>query len=555
MTVLPIVERELRVAARRKSTYWARAFAAFVSIVIAGWILLAASGSDTSASLGGFIFVVLSNFAFLYCLFIGAFITADCISSEKREGTLGLLFLTDLKGYDVAIGKIVATSMNSVYGVIAIFPVLAIPLLLGGTTLQQFETMVLALGNTLFLSLTTGLWISTLGRKELRTTLGTAAILLFLLFGMPLLGLLYSWLVENAPTPSAPTVFLLPCPWYPVYLNLNSKSATVLSDAFWWSSLSLHLLGWTFFLLTSVRLPRVWQDKSESVQVLRWRDRWKRWSLGETEDRKLFRERMLNHNPFFWLAARDRLKPALVWVFLALVGCCWFWGWVEQRREWIDIGISFITGFVLIVGLKYWLAIESSRRLSEDHQSGALELLLSTPLEVKDILHGQMLALQRQFLGPVLTVAAVIFMFLLADANNTEWVTLCLAGIVMLVADAYVLCWVGMWLSLKSRHSNRAAASTIARVLILPWVVFLGALTMLALVSVPFRYSLNGHMVTGLWLAIGLLNDLLLFSWSRNGLMNDFRNIAVQRFDPIHHSESARSSVSKNQTPPPLPAS
>jgi hypothetical protein len=58
--------------------------------------------------------------------------TADCISSEKREGTLGLLFLTDLKGYSVILGKMLATSLNSFYALTAIFPVLAIPLLLGG---------------------------------------------------------------------------------------------------------------------------------------------------------------------------------------------------------------------------------------------------------------------------------------------------------------------------------------------------------------------------------------------------------------------------------------
>ena len=29
--------------------------------------------------------------------------TADSLSAEKREGTLGLLFLTDLRGYDVVL--------------------------------------------------------------------------------------------------------------------------------------------------------------------------------------------------------------------------------------------------------------------------------------------------------------------------------------------------------------------------------------------------------------------------------------------------------------------
>ena len=31
--------------------------------------------------------------------------TADCLSEEKREGTLGLLFLTDLRGYDIVVSS------------------------------------------------------------------------------------------------------------------------------------------------------------------------------------------------------------------------------------------------------------------------------------------------------------------------------------------------------------------------------------------------------------------------------------------------------------------
>ena len=40
------------------------------------------------------------------------------------------------------------------------------------------------------------------------------------------------------------------------------------------------------------------------------------------------------------------------------------------------------------------------RQFAEDRHSGALELVVSTPLGVKEILRGQWLALRRQFLGP-----------------------------------------------------------------------------------------------------------------------------------------------------------
>jgi len=60
--------------------------------------------------------------------------------------------------------------------------------------------------------------------------------------------------------------------------------------------------------------------------------------------------------------------------------------------------------------IKVWFALEAGKQLSEDRKQGALELLLSTPLTVQDILRGQRLALERQFLGPVMVVLMVLFL-------------------------------------------------------------------------------------------------------------------------------------------------
>src|SRR5690606_8901228 len=95
MTVLPIVARELRVAARRWSTYVLRMGAATSAIALATLVYFFVSRdiSAPPATMGKVIFVVLSGFAFLYALLFGVRVSSDCISSEKREGTLGLLFL------------------------------------------------------------------------------------------------------------------------------------------------------------------------------------------------------------------------------------------------------------------------------------------------------------------------------------------------------------------------------------------------------------------------------------------------------------------------------
>src|SRR5919109_2235672 len=124
MTVLPIVERELRVASRKRGTYWMRVIAALIAIVLFTWMLFALSRDNVpSTAHGRHLFRALFSLAFFSCLFIGARLTSDSLSEEKREGTLGLLFLTDLKGYDLVLGKLAASSLHAVYGVVAAFPV------------------------------------------------------------------------------------------------------------------------------------------------------------------------------------------------------------------------------------------------------------------------------------------------------------------------------------------------------------------------------------------------------------------------------------------------
>ena len=98
MTFLPIVARELRVAARRNSTYRIRTWTAVIALVVGFFSLLLVLFTQGYGGPGKALYTTLTDFVFGLCLLAGVLLTADCLSEEKREGTLGLLFLTDLKG-------------------------------------------------------------------------------------------------------------------------------------------------------------------------------------------------------------------------------------------------------------------------------------------------------------------------------------------------------------------------------------------------------------------------------------------------------------------------
>src|SRR5437762_12161183 len=100
MTFFPVAERELRVAARKRSTFRVRVIAVLVAWIIGSGVLVLSSvgiGFGTP-SLGRGLFGVLICLSLAVSLSTGLFFTFDCLSEDKREGTLVFLFLIDLRG-------------------------------------------------------------------------------------------------------------------------------------------------------------------------------------------------------------------------------------------------------------------------------------------------------------------------------------------------------------------------------------------------------------------------------------------------------------------------
>src|SRR5678816_1295770 len=98
MTFLPIAERELRIRARRPGTFALRCVAATLALLLCGFVMMFSGRSPGAVGATAFRFLI--ALTFIYCLYEGLRNTTDCLSEEKRAGTLGFLFLTDLRGYD-----------------------------------------------------------------------------------------------------------------------------------------------------------------------------------------------------------------------------------------------------------------------------------------------------------------------------------------------------------------------------------------------------------------------------------------------------------------------
>lgn len=533
MTFLPVVQRELLEASRRRGTYRVRLGVAAVGLLIGGWIMLIPF-LRTPQQLGMSLFAGIAVAAYLYSLLIGIFRTADCLSEEKRDSTLGLLFLTDLKGYDIVFGKLAATSLNAFYGLLALFPVMAIPLLVGGVTVNEFWRVVLVALNNMFFSLSVGLFCSALGRDERKAMATAFAVVFFFVAGFPILaGILEDWHVTK---PLQLWKYLLvPSPGYASVMAFDAAARGAAKANYFAASVVVtHALSWLFLIAASFIIQRSWQDKAAD----RGSERRNRIEFGAPEHRRRCRRELLELNPICWLIARHRMKAVSVWLFLGLGVLVWLIGLSTHARDWKHEAAYIWTAIIAHTVFKYWIASEATRRFSSDRQSGALELLLSTPLPVPSILRGQTMALERQFALPMGFVLLVDFIFLLNSRSDSASVLFWIAIMVAFVADTVTLTWVGMWRGLNSRHPNRAAAAAILLVLVLPWTVFAMIGTLYGVSGVLRDLFGNTSGVEGailFWLAISLVVDGLLWVASRRRLFRQFRSVATTRFDAPRH--------------------
>ena len=184
----------------------------------------------------------------------GLFFTSDCLSEEKREGTLGLLFLTDLRGYDVALGKLLATSLRGFYALLAVLPILAITLLMGGVTGAQYWKSALALVNALFFSLAAGMAVSAVSRDSQKALTATLLLLLLLALGGPMADGTIAAIQQRGFEPR----WSLSSPGY----VLVAASAWC-GPAYWIALATTHLLGWAMLALACALVPHTWQETKE----------------------------------------------------------------------------------------------------------------------------------------------------------------------------------------------------------------------------------------------------------------------------------------------------
>jgi ABC-type transport system involved in multi-copper enzyme maturation permease subunit len=510
--------------------------------------------------MGRNLFAALTWLCLPAALSAGLFFTSDSLSEEKREGTLGFLFLTSLRGYDVVFGKLLAGGIRGLYVLLAVLPILAVTLLMGGVSGSGFFKTSLALLNALLASIVTGLFASSISRDSYKALAATIALLGLWVAAGPAADGLFAATTKRSFSP----VLSISSPGY-LFVVANAFGQTF----FWWALLVNQFLAWTLVGLSSVLVRRTWQDKPASTARPR-----QRFTTART--RASLRRKLMDKNPVLWLASLDRWPTVALWgVSIVMTGSVLATFIPRQSFLWI---LWTYLGVLFSLVIYLFLCAQAARFFVEARRSGVLELLLATPLTAHQIVHGQWRALLRMFAVPLLLFLAAysVSTFMTYDqlwqltasattatptATNTMAgtnitvvtktvgtipgaaagttgtppqllvIAMSAAGTVAVLMNAIALVWFAMWMGLTSKNTSLATLKTIFWLQILPWF----AISFLASSLVGFLLFLFPKKTTTsaiFWfpmasaafgILLSLAKDVFFYFWARRRLDLRFR--------------------------------
>jgi hypothetical protein len=572
MRFISVAERELRAGARQPMTYrmrWTTA-AAFIGLLI--WLMWAFDGFRAPQ-----IFCAFSAIAFFYCLFIGTARTADCLSAEKREGTMGLLFLTNLNAAEVMGGKLCSSALAAAYGLFAIFPLLALQMLIGGITLAHFWRTLLALGDCIIFSVAAGFLTSSICIKQFAAIASATGLALFVSVGLV-------WVAAALNALSAAKV----APLFLRALRAGSPLYTFIaadgtrwfgSNDYWWSVLLVNGISVLFLAIATWQVSRSWRDRESSSSTWRVFKILRREGRSRSLGRVALRRRLLGINPYYWLGGRERVSgPVLMIVVVAIVAAASFVGGPYFGRAMRLGPMSamvghlfawFWAGLAIHALVLYWAAMTAAQRLAEDKQAGAFELVLSTPTSERSIFRGLWMAYGRKMFFPAIIVilvhgfvmwqgASLLLMDTSgfppgATAGQLLWHTLInhplggaeiewsfisafrimLAALVLACLLWITLGWVGRWLGLRMKHPGFAPMVSLGLCIVPPIVLFSIASYVafkIHLDRLPDRVFVS--LMTWVAFGIGTGHCLMLSLWATGQLRTEFRTIVTSRFQP-----------------------
>jgi len=543
----PIFQRETAVLPRRPRHFAARVvFLVMVfAIISTTWLLLAGvqpvQNAGDLARFGVLIFQLIAPFQLFVLMFLGALAGVTAVSHEKDKQTLTLLLMTSLSNSEVVLGKVGSGLLWAFNAMLSVAPILFLPCLLGGVSLEQAASAALITASTIILTCSLGATVAFWREKTFQAiavTLLSVAIWLAageaIRFGsVPGISSQASTVVSPASTVISPIRAI----WQvaqPIPRSTANSPLGVWEQALLSSSV---LLGGAVLLMgLSILRLRVWNPNRERRKVsAEYSDEVavadptleavgaQAAPAGRTIKSWKSRDpRSMWSNPILWREMRTWAygkKVLIIRVAYLILAACVAFGLFQIARN--DAGMMADRGYqeqlvapsvtvlaplvVFSLILINALAVNS---VTNERDAGALDLLLVTEITSVDFIFGKILGVLYVMKEMVLVPILMLFIPWFYGGLSTE--NLIFSIIALLVMDIFV-CMLGIHCGMIYYQSRAAIGTSLGTVFFL----FLGVATCM-LIMLMFRGSFGRQLApflmiilgggTGLYLAIGNRN-------------------------------------------------
>ncbi|MDB6033647.1 MAG: family transporter protein [Verrucomicrobiales bacterium] len=475
-------------------------------------------------------------------------LSSEAFVKEKREDTLGLLFLTPLRPIELVLGKLLSTSLPAFYRFVAVIPIMALPILLGGVSLADFLLLVLGLLGLVLLSAAIGLLCSALSWDEKvagALAMGFAGVFI-------IAGPLVLYRLGRAYHVSWSLWLLAPTPIYPIWIAATHQSVSgitiLLSVA--WTALALWLVIWQICRvlpyccrsrpITLTHDPRSGSRPVVSIAISAptgtSSNGSRRFKFSRRFDMRR-RGHLLDRNPILWLSLCSQGALGSVWI---VIGAVFLAAPVIAVIASVNIQFLLEPGFALFISfvsnaiLKVAVATAASTALGREHPRDSLELLISTPVTPRQLVEGHASAIRQTMRQRVLRLiwveVAWLGITIVIKAMSDGWGVLpyalgAAAVVGFLIPDLQAVGWSSLWQGVIARNAREAEQAGL-QVLAVPWM----ALFLSSMLIFPFFGNIGTAFPSlSIWIIFSFLANRWFTRRSREHLTVDLELMARRR--------------------------
>ncbi|MCS7045649.1 MAG: ABC transporter permease, partial [Gemmataceae bacterium] len=454
-----------------------------------------------NARFGLIAFGILSYVQLGLTLFFSALAAASAIAQEKDRRTFVLLLLTDLRNYEIVLGKLLGSLLQMAIFLAATVPFFGLMMFLGGVAGRQIGETILILASTALAAGSLGGLIALWRERTFQSlALTVLALVLYLCLvqALSVVPVVLEWLVERPPI-DADDVAVWQARANPfLALGLVLDPPVPSPDLAPALSYALVMIGWAVVLngLALWKL-RVWNPSGEPIVQPEHLAEQQELADRAKAHAAPGKARAVWSNPILWREIATRAygrRPILVKLayFLVFGLICYYVLAVAEPGPWAAayglVPVSILS--LLLISAQAVTSVTSERDI------GALDLLMVTDLTANEFIFGKVVGIlynTKEYIVPPLLLAVVYAVRgqLAAPPRgqleatlgaNLESLFCIVAGLLVLMAFTNVL---GIHVGLRQENSRVAVLHTLGTVFFLS----VGTLICMYLILINGRFE------------------------------------------------------------------